>query len=78
MYKLLLVTNDQTVRDAFSALAWENMGFKPPRMANNAEEALGSLKAHHADAIAIALCHARSSTSLLAQASGKWKVESGK
>ena len=31
-----------------------------------------------ADAIAIALCHARSSTSLLAQASGKWKVESGK
>ncbi len=55
MYKLLLVTNDQTVRDAFSALAWENMGFKPPRMANNAEEALGSLKAHHADAIAIAL-----------------------
>ena len=29
-----------------------------------------------ADAIAIALCHARSSTSLLAQASGKLKVES--
>ncbi len=31
-----------------------------------------------ADAIAIALCHARSATSLLAQASGKLKVESGK
>ena len=27
-----------------------------------------------ADAIAIALCHARSSTSLLAQANGKWKM----
>ena len=55
MYKLLLVTNDQAVRDAFAAVAWENMGFKQPRMAANVEEAIASLKAYHADAIAIAL-----------------------
>ena len=55
MYKLLLATNDQAVRDAFAAVAWENMGFKEPRMAATVEEALASLKAYHADAIAIAL-----------------------
>ena len=55
MYKLLLVTNNQAVRDAFAALAWENMGFKAPRQASNVEEAVASLKAYHADAIAISL-----------------------
>lgn len=55
MYKLLLATNDQAVRDAFAAVAWENLGFKPPRMAATAEEALCSLKTYHADAVAIAL-----------------------
>ena len=55
MYKLLLVTNDQAVRDAFDAVAWENMGYKAPRTAATTEEALASLKAYHADAIAIAL-----------------------
>ena len=55
MYKLLLVTNDQAVRDAFNAVAWENMGYKAPRTAATPEEALASLKAYHADAIAIAL-----------------------
>ena len=55
MYKLLLVTNDQKVREAFAAVAWENLGFKQPRMAGTVEEALCSLKAYHADAIAIAL-----------------------
>ena len=55
MYKLLLATNDQKVRDAFAAVAWENLGFKEPRMAATAEEAIKSLKAYHADAIAIAL-----------------------
>ena len=55
MYKILLVTNDQKVRDAFSAVAWEDLGFKEPRMAAAAAEALASLKAYHADAIAIAL-----------------------
>lgn len=55
MYKLLLATNDQAVRDAFAAVAWENLGFKQPRMAETVEEALASLRAYHADAIAIAL-----------------------
>lgn len=55
MYKLLLATNDQKVRDAFAAVAWENLGFKQPRLVASAEEALSSLKAYHADAIAIAL-----------------------
>ena len=55
MYKILLATNDQKVRDAFAAVAWENLGFKQPRMAATVEEALASLKAYHADAIAIAL-----------------------
>lgn len=55
MYKLLLVTNHQAVRDAFNAVAWENMGFKEPRMVATAEEALASLKAFHSDAIAIDL-----------------------
>lgn len=55
MYKLLLATNDQAVRDAFGAVAWEDLGFKQPRMAASVEEALASLKAYHADAIAIAL-----------------------
>lgn len=55
MYKLLLVTDSQAVREAFTAIAWEDMGFKQPRMAATVEEALCSLKAYHADAIAIAL-----------------------
>ena len=55
MYKLLLATNDQAVRDAFAAITWENLGFKQPRMVATVEEAIASLKAYHADAIAIAL-----------------------
>lgn len=55
MYKILLATNDQKVRDAFVAVAWENLGFKQPRLASTMDEALCSLKAYHADAIAIAL-----------------------
>lgn len=55
MYKLLLVSNSQAVRDAFSAVDWENMGYKTPRMVENEQEAITSLKAFHADAVAIAL-----------------------
>lgn len=55
MYKLLLATDFQPVRDAFSAVAWEDMGFKQPRLAATVDEALTSLKNFHADAIAIAL-----------------------
>ena len=55
MYKLLLATNDQAVRDAFAEVAWENLGFKQPRLAATIDEALSSLKAYHADAIAVSL-----------------------
>lgn len=55
MYKLLLATNDSAVADAFTAVKWEELGFKSPRMVSTAEEAMDSLKAHHADAIAIGL-----------------------
>ena len=55
MYKLLLTTNDQAIRDAFAALPWEMLGFRSPRIASSAEEALSSLGKHHADAVAIGL-----------------------
>lgn len=55
MYKLLLATDSQSVRDAFAAVAWEDMGFKQPRLVSTVEEALDSLKHFHSDAIAIAL-----------------------
>ncbi len=55
MNKLLLVTNDQAVRDAFAAVSWDDLGFRQPRVAASVEDALISLKAFHADAIAIAL-----------------------
>ena len=55
MYKLLLTTNDQAVRDAFAAVKWEEMGFRQPRTAASVEEAIGSLKTYHADAIAIGM-----------------------
>ena len=55
MYKLLLVTNHQAVRDAFAAVAWEDIGFRVPRTAAGVEEAMASLRAYHADAIAVSL-----------------------
>ena len=71
MYKLLLVTNDQKVREAFAAVAWENLGFKQPRTAGTVEEALCSLKAYHADAIAIALPH-EEDDALIRQLMDRW------
>jgi len=55
MYKLLLTTNDQAVLSAFAAVKWEEIGFRQPRIVASVDEALSSLKTHHADAIAIAL-----------------------
>lgn len=55
MYKLLLTTNEQAIIDAFAAVKWEELGFRQPRVVSSAEEAIGSLKAYHADAVAIAL-----------------------
>ncbi len=55
MYKLLLATNDQAVRDTFAAMNWDDLGFRQPRIVSSAQEALINLKAFHADAIAVAL-----------------------
>ncbi len=55
MYKLLLATNDQAIRDAFAAVKWEMNDFRQPRIVSTADEAIESLIAHHADAIAIGL-----------------------
>ena len=40
MYKLLLATNDPAVVEAFSAVKWEELGFKQPRVVSTAEEAM--------------------------------------
>lgn len=55
MYKLLLTTDDPAVRDAFEAVQWEALGYRQPRIVSTVEEAVESLKAYHADAVAIAL-----------------------
>lgn len=55
MYKLLLTTNDPEIRDAFAAVKWEALGYRQPRVTASAEEAVSSLKAYHADAIAVGL-----------------------
>ena len=55
MYKLLLTTKDPAICNAFSTLPWEMLGFRAPRVVSSVEEAVSSLKRHHADAIAIGL-----------------------
>ena len=41
MYRLLIVTNEQRVKDMFSSMeGWEAMGIKPPRMSSSVEEAV--------------------------------------
>ena len=56
MYKLLLATNDPAVVEAFSAVKWEELGFKQPRVVSTAEEALSSLRVNHADAVSRMTC----------------------
>lgn len=56
MYKLLLVTDQQSVLEAFGAVTnWELQGFRTPRTADTAAGAVASLQKHHADGIAISL-----------------------
>ena len=56
MYKLLLATNRPEILNAFEAVSsWEGMGFRPPRIASSAEEAIDILSRHHVDGIAYAL-----------------------
>lgn len=54
MYRLLIVTEKQSVRDMFEGMSgWEIMGFKQPRLRANAEEAIACMQKHHIDAIAM-------------------------
>lgn len=54
MYRLLIVTEKQTVRDMFAAMeGWEAMGFKQPRLRETTAEALECMEKHHIDAIAV-------------------------
>jgi len=53
MYKLLLATDRQEIRDVFEQVeSWEALGFRTPRMADSVQSAIACLKAHHVDAIA--------------------------
>ena len=54
MYKLLLVSDQEDVLNAFGQIQnWERQGFKPPHIRHDYEGMLDSLSKHHADGIAI-------------------------
>ncbi len=56
MYKLLLVSDDECVLNAFEAVGnWEMLGFKPPHIRHDFEGMKDSFSKHHADGIAIAV-----------------------
>ena len=56
MYKLLLVSDEEDVLNAFSQISnWELNGFKPPHIRHDFEGAKDSLAKHHADGICIAV-----------------------
>lgn len=54
MYRLLIVTENQSANEMISAMqGWENMGFKPPRVRTTVAEALECMSRHHIDAVAV-------------------------
>ena len=56
MYKLLLVSDQEEVLDAFAQIKnWELLGFKQPHIRHDFEGAKDSLAKHHADGICIAV-----------------------
>ena len=56
MYKLLLITDQAEVLDAFDQVGnWERTGFKYPHIRHDLEGAKDSLAKHHADGISIAV-----------------------
>ena len=58
MYKLLLVSDNEEVLNAFASVQnWEMLGFKPPHIRHDFDGAVDSLAKHHADGIAIAVDH---------------------
>ena len=58
MYKLLLVSDQEDVLNAFGQISnWELHGFKPPHIRHDYDGAVDSLAKHHADGICIAVDH---------------------
>ena len=56
MYKLLLVSDQDEVLDAFAQINnWELLGFKQPHIRHDFEGTKDSLAKHHADGICIAV-----------------------
>ena len=56
MYKLLLVSDQEEVLNAFAQIRnWEMLGFKQPHIRHDFEGTKDSLAKHHADGIAIAV-----------------------
>ena len=56
MYKLLLVSDQEEVLEAFGQIDnWERIGFRPPHIRHDFEGAKDSLAKHHADGICIAV-----------------------
>lgn len=56
MYKLLLVSDQEEVLNAFAQVKnWELQGFKPPHIRHDYEGTIDSLAKHHADGICIAV-----------------------
>ena len=56
MYKLLLATDQHDIQNMFSEISdWENRGFRVPRTAVTAQEAIACLEKHHVDAVAYRL-----------------------
>ena len=56
MYKLLLVSDQEEVLNAFAQIRnWELLGFKQPHIRHDFEGTKDSLAKHHADGICIAV-----------------------
>ena len=56
MYKLLLVSDQEKVLNAFAQIKnWEMLGFKAPHIRHDYEGMIDSLSKHHADGICIAV-----------------------
>ncbi|MEF9879106.1 MAG: hypothetical protein RSE58_05670 [Clostridia bacterium] len=54
MYRLLIVTQSQDVKNMFASMeGWETLGFKPPRIRSDMDEAVECMHKHHIDAIAL-------------------------
>ena len=51
MYKLLLATDQEVIRQAFQEYPWNRMGFHAPLIVSSSEEAIDALNSHAIDAV---------------------------